>query len=811
MQSFFQDLRYALRQLRKAPGFTLVTVLSLALGIGATTAVFSIVYAVLIRPYPFRDWQRLVTLSYRDKSGTPRCCLGLNGTELQQLRQAKSVEEIVGTEFENLTTTGGDLPEDINAAYWTTNAIPYFGVPPVMGRGFIPSDAPEGQEPQPVAMLSYLFWQRHFGANQEIVGQSIELAHNSYKIIGVMSPRQTWGGADVYLPLKLTSDPNLRFNISIRLKPGVSTEAATDELSPVLQEFAKELPANFPKDFRLAIMPLSYGVVTGLGPSLYLLFGAVCLLLLIGCLNVSILLMARGPKRQYELAVRAAMGAARSRVIRQLLTEALLLAAIGEALGIALAYATQRLLIQELPGYLTARAASINLNLPVLSFSIVATLFTVIFFGLLPALQFSRRDLRHTMQIGMQKITGGWGKQTRNVLIAGQIALSLTLLAAAATSIREFLRLMNTNLGYDPHNTISLGIPVHQNSYTTWEARSMYFERLREKIASTPDVIGAAMSSTGQPPGGGWATPLEIYGQNALGDQQVRAQFVSAEYFGVLQIPLVSGRVWSAAENMRPAHVAVINQTLARQFWPNGDAIGRQIRLPKLTSGSPYDIVPPGSDDWMEIVGVVSDSLNDGLQSPVKPAVYMPNPFLMRMFTSILVRTRTNPLSLMRAFRAQVQAVDSEQQIMKDSLSLEQLIREQYEWQREHMVAILFGAFSVITLLMAGLGLYSVVSYTVAQRTSEFALRMALGAQRGDVLINVLLSTIGVVAAGVTAGAGLYLLVKRIVAQWAYAPADDPMILLLVTPVLVVVAALACYVPARRAMSLDPMTALRYE
>lgn len=811
MQSFFQDLRYALRQLRKAPGFTLVTVLSLALGIGATTAVFSIVYAVMIRPYPFRDWDRLVTLSFRDKSGSLRCCYGLTGTEVQQVRSASSVEEIVASDFENLTTTGGDLPEDISVCYWTPNAIPYFGVPPVLGRGLIPSDAPEGQEPQPVAMLSYLFWQRHFGANPDIIGQSIEVAHNSYKIVGVISPQLTWGGADVYLPLKLTRDPNLQLGVSIRLRPGVSTEAASSELDSFFQEFARELPANFPRDVRLAIMPLSYGIVTGLGPSLYLLFGAVCLLLLIGCLNVSILLMARGAKRQYELAVRAAMGAARSRVVRQLLTESLLLAVIGEVFGIALAYATQRLLIRELPGYLTARAASIYLNLPVLSFSIALTLFTVIIFGLLPALQFSRRELRQTMQIGMQKITGGWGKQTRNVLIAGQIALSLTLLAAAATSIRAFLRLMNTNLGYDPHNTISLRIPVHQNTYTTWETRSTYFERLRQKIASTPDVIGATLSNNGQPPANGWNTQVEIFGQNALGDQQIRAQFVSAEYFDVLQIPLVSGRVWSTAENVRPAHVAVINQTMARQYWPNGDAIGRQIRLPKLTSGSPYDIVPPGSDNWVEIVGVVGDSLNDGLQEPVKPAVYMPYPFLMRMFTAILVRTRTNPLSLMRAFRAQVQAVDSEQQIMKDSLSLEQLITEQYEWQREHMVAILFGAFSVITLLMAGLGLYSVVSYTVAQRTSEFALRMALGAQRGDVLMNVVLSTIGVVAAGVATGAGLYMLVKRIVAQWAYAPADDPMMLLLVTPVLVVVAALACYVPARRAMSLDPMTALRYE
>lgn len=811
MHSFFQDVRYALRQLRKAPGFTLVAVLSLALGIGATTAVFSIVYAVLLHPYPFRDWERLVTLSFRDKGGNVRCCLGISGAQLQQLRGANSIEEIVGFHGENLTTTGGDLPEDVIAIYWTPNSTSYYGVPPALGRSLIPSDAPEGQEPQPVAVLSYLFWQRHFGANPEIVGQNIELSHKSYKIVGVSSPRQNWAGGDVYLPLKLISDSAMRLGTSIRLKPGVSTEAATADLKPLFEEFAKAEPFNFPQGFRLGIQPLSYGVVTGLGPSLYLLFGAVCLLLLIGCLNVSILLMARGTRRQYELAVRAAMGAARSRVVRQLLTESLMLAVIGEALGIALAYATQRLLIQELPSYLTVRAASIYINLPVLSFSIAVTLLTVLAFGLLPALQFSRRDLRHTMQIGMQKITGGWGKQTRNVLIAGQIALSLMLLAAAATSIRTFLHLMHTELGYDPHNTVALGIPVHQNSYTTWEARSSYFERLQQKIASTPEVTAATISIGAVPPSNGWNTPFEIFGQTVLGDQQLRANFVGPEYFGLLEVPLLSGRIWSRTETMRPAHVAVINQSMARQYWPNGDPIGRQIRLPKLVSTDSFNLSGPGSNDWMEIVGVVADSLNDGLQNPVKPAAYLPYTFLLPMRAQILVRARTNPLSLLRTFRAQVQSVDSEQQIMNNASSLEEWIIQQDDWQREHMVAILFGAFSAFTLLLAGLGLYSVVSYTVAQRTSEFALRMALGAQRKDVLLNLLLSTIGVVAAGVATGAGGYMLVKRIVAQWAYAPKDDPIVLFVVTPVLIIVAALACYLPARRAMSLDPMTALRYE
>lgn len=811
MQGLLQDIRYGLRQLRKTPGFTLVAVLSLALGIGATTAVFSIVYAVLIHPYPFRDWQRLVTLNFRDQSGNIRCCLGLSGGQLRQLRQANSIEEIVGFTESNLTTTGGDLPEDIIAFSWTTNALSYFGLPPVLGRGLVPSDAPEGQDPQPVTLISYLFWLRHFGGNPNVIGQSIELSHVNYKIVGVNSPFITWGGGDVYLPLKLTSDPGMRLATSVRLKPGVSTEAANADLQPLFEAFAGETPNEFPPGFHVHLRPLSYGVFTGLGPPLRLLFGAVCLLLLIGCLNVSILLLARGTKRRYELAIRTALGADRIRVMRQLLTESLLLAVTGEALGIALAYGTQRLLIQELPAYLVARKALIYINLPVLSFSIVLTLLTVLFFGLLPALQFSKRGPGQSMRLGAQTISGGWGKQTRNLLIAGQIALSLTLLAAAATSVRAFLRLMHANLGYDPQHTVALGIPVHQNSYLTWEERSSYFDRLQQKIASTPEVTAAALSIGAVPPSNGWDTSFEILGKNLLGGQQVRANFVSQEYFGVLHIPLLAGRLWDRTEGLRPAHVAIINQTMARQYWPNGDAIGGQIRLPKLVPNPPYQLSSPASDDWLEVVGVVGDALNDGLQNPVKPAVYAPYPFLMPMNAQILVRTRANPLSLLRTFRAQVQAVDSEQQIMRDANSLEEWITEELDWQREHMVAVLFGAFSVITLLLAGLGLYSAVSYTVAQRTSEFALRMALGAQRIDVLFNVLLSTVGVVAAGVAAGAGLYVLLRRVISQLASAPAEDPWILVLVTPLLVCVATLACYLPARRAMSVDPMTALRYE
>jgi predicted permease len=812
METFFQDIRYGWRQLRKAPGFAVIAVLSLAVGIGATTAVFGIVYATLLSPYPFRDWERLVTLTVNDRNGN-LSMISINGEQLAQLRAAPVVEEVMAFTGQNLSTTGngtGDLPEDVACIYWTTNALDYFGMPPLMGRGFVASDAPAGQEPQPVAVLSTNFWQRHFGGDKNIVGQTIELAHVQYKIVGVMTPLSNWGGADVYLPLKITLDPLRTLQVSIRLKPGVTPEAASTVLQPLLEEFYKSTPQNIPMGFKAHILPLWYNLKTSLGPSLYLLFGAVCLLLLIACLNVSILLLARGTGRQYELAVRAAMGAARARVVRQLLTEAVLIAAVGEGLGIALAIGLQKLLVQQLPAWLAVRAPRIHLNVPVLAFSMAATLITVLAFGLLPAVQLSRRNLHNTMQLGTQKVTGGWGKQTRNALIAGQVALSLVLLASAATSIRAFMALLQTPLGYDPHNTVALAIPLHQNSYPTLEARAAFYARLEEKLAATPEVTGAALASNGVPPFNG-TTWMEVLGQTANGDQQVVTSFVSADYFRVMSIALVEGRTFDRAEVERAARVAVINQTMARRFFPGGDAIGKQIRLPKVQAFPPQQLSPAGANEWRQIIGITADVVNNGLRDPELPAVYVPYPTRMGMVGQLVVRTRGNPLAMLRTLRAQVQAVDSEQQVMRNTESLEQWLMDTPEWQREHMVALLFGGFAGITLLLAGVGLYSVVAYSVAQRTSEFALRMALGAQRGDVLRNVFLSIAGVIAVGAAAGIALQIASGRIVAQWAYASGRDPLVIALVIPLLAMVAIVACYVPARRATSIDPMQALRQQ
>src|ERR1700685_2682538 len=381
MHSFFQDVRYAFQQARKNPGLNATAVISLALGIAATTAVFSVVYGVLMNPFPYEHAYRIVHLVLKDTAGDERWP-DLTGAQIQRLRQAKFIESVAAEDEWNLTTTERDVPDDVDAIYLTGNAMTHLGVPALMGRVLSPSDAPEGQDPQPVAVLRYLFWQRHFNGNPDVVGHTIQLVHKTYTIVGVMPERFTWGDADVYLPLKLTGDRAKTFFPMIKLKPGVTHAAANAELQAILQQFAKETPTHFPKQFRVQVQGLNDQFVKRLGSTLALLFGAVALLLVIGCANVSILLLARGTARQHELAVRAAVGASRFRIVRQLLTESLLLAAVGAALGILTSYGILAGIRLLLPPYAFAPEVVIRINLAVLFFSVGVALATGALFGL---------------------------------------------------------------------------------------------------------------------------------------------------------------------------------------------------------------------------------------------------------------------------------------------------------------------------------------------------------------------------------------------------------------------------------------------
>jgi predicted permease len=812
MRTLLQDLRYSLRQLMKLPGFSLTAIASLALGIGATTAVFSVVYAILMDPYPYAASNRMVHMRLITPSGGQRG-FGVTGTQWQQLRKSPVVEDTFLEDDWNLTVTGTDVPEDIQAVYLSSNGFNFFGVPPLLGRGLQPSDAVDGQDPQPVAVLGYKFWQRHFHGDPSVLGQTMQMVRKNYTIVGVTAPRFTWGDGDVYLPLKITQDQTRTYYARLRLKPGIQSAQADGALQPLIAAFALETPTHYPHDaLHLHVVNLNEDFIKQLGGTLYLLFGAVALLLLIGCGNVSILMLARATSRQQEFALRAAIGASRGRIVRQLLTEALLLSLTGAGIGLLLAYKSLAVIVANLPEYSFPHEAAIQINVPVLLFCVGAAVATGVLFGLSPALQLSHPDVNQVMRSNTRKTTSDVkGRRVHSALIGAQIALTLLMLAGAGAAIEGFLHVAQRPLGYDPHNVMSVGIPIHDGTYKTWAERAAYFEKLHAAAASVPGVTLTAISSNATPPSNGFETKFEIVGKPSGQDQSLRVNLVSASYFPVLKIPLLQGRIWDETESQRGALMMVINESLARRYFPNGDAIGHTIRLPETKEQPPFLLLAPGVQNGGLIVGIVADKIDDGPAKPILPEAFVPYTLVMGMYTQILVKSDVPPLSLLHAVQLKVNSVDHDQQTNGDVRDLQHWITRTPEWARGQLVAWLFGAFAGLALVLAAVGLYSVVSYTVVQRTNEFGIRIALGAQRSHVLRIVFRSMMVSVGIGIAAGLVFTVALNKVLASWAAESSRDPLLLLAAAFVLATTAGVACMLPAKRAAGLDPMKAIRYE
>ena len=811
MQKLLQDLRYAIRQMARTPGFTLTAILSLALGIGATVSVFSVIYSAILNAWPYAGFDRVCQINTISKTGNEGG-QQFTGPEIRQLRQTGAVEDVVAESGWNLTITGSDVPQDVQGVYLTGNGFTFFGMPAMVGRYFEPSDAPDTQDPQPVAVLSYNFWQHHFNGDPAIVGKNIQLVHKDYTILGVMPPRFTWRDGDVYLPLKMSQGKDVTYGTLLKLKPGVRPEAAEAEFRPLLEQFDKDRPNTYPAQFRIAVRKMGEFYVRDLRGTLYLLFGAVALLLAIGCANVSILLLARGTARQHELAIRSAVGASRLRIVRQLLTESLLLALVGAGLGVVMAYRVLGFIVARLPEYSFPHEADFHINLTVLVFSVSLAILSGVLFGVFPALESARLEINQVIQAGTHKVAGSVrGKRMHTGLIAGQIALTLLLLTAAGTAIQGFSRMMRRPLGYDPHNVMSVGIPIHENTLNTWAERAAYITQMRDRVAALPGVISAGISTNATPPSNGWPQPFEILGKNASEQQEALLNFVGPEYFKILQIPLAEGRVWEQSEVSRGATLVLVNQAFVRRYFPGEDVLNHSVRIPRLTGEPPLRLGAKGSDGWIQVIGVVGDALDDGLDKPVKPALYIPYTVYMWMGTQILVRTQGAPLAMLHSVRREIASVNPDQQAYSQVDDLETWIVREPEFAISRLISILFSAFSALALALAGVGLFSVVSYTVVQRTSEFGIRVALGAQPADVLRIVLWSAGVSVAIGLASGLALSLGLGRVITRWVRNGVHDPLMVIGVSLLVVVVAGLACLIPARRALAVDPMAALRCE
>jgi predicted permease len=805
LEHFWQDLRYALRSFRRSPGFAATAVVSLAVGIAAATGVFSVVNAALLNPFPFADINRIVRLDMNDK-GKPRG-LSVTARQLVALQHSEVFDGAFAWNTWEMTLTGQGLPEVVRTQYLSANGLNVLGVPPLLGRVFNEADGPAGEQPQRVVVLTYRFWQRHFGGQPEAVGQTLYLNREPYTVIGVLPRQYFYTGPEILVPVDLTFDTNVAWGVQARLKRGVTPRMAEQRLQPLFDEFAREAPQRFPKEVRPLVRSLvETQWAAGFVPTLLLIFAASMLLLLIACANVSILLLARGTARAHEFVVRAALGASRGRLTRQLLVESLLLAFAGAALGVALGYWGLPAVLRLLPpgSVPVGNLLATPVNVPVLLFSAGLATASALVSGLSPALSCSRPRLTATART----TAGVQGRRAHHLLLAAQVAVTVLLLAGTGAAVRVLIDLYRTSLGYDPHHVIVATINLPENSYREWAGRATFYERLRDRMAEVPQVESVALATySGIPPQSGERSVVEVPGRDTPGDEAPIVQRISGDYFSTMKIPLIRGRVWSDSESGGTPHVAVVNQTMARAWWPDESAIGRRVRMPDyIKPPNPYRLAAPGSDGWFEIVGVVGDTPNVGLHEPPAPSIYVPYTLMLSDSLNVILRTSRDPRAMARSIREAVRTVDPNQPV---SVYTAEGALASAGWARERFVTLLLLGFAMCALMLAVVGLYSVVSYSVTCRFKEFGIRMALGAGRGRIVHAAVQPVVLAIVVGLFAGLALSVGLNEVVARWSIGNLNDPVVLVAVSLVLSVAAMISAAIPAYRAASIQPVDALR--
>ena len=809
MNTLIQDLRYGIRMLRKNPGFTTVALLALALGIGANTALFSVVYGVLLKPLPYAQGKELVVLQ-QDFPKANATNVGFSVKELQDYReQTKSLTEIEEYHQMSFILLDGQEPDEVRTGVVSAHFFDLLGIKPYLGRFFTSADDTPGAEA--VLVLSYNYWKTRYGGDAGIIGRHFRMNDKVHTVVGVLPPVPQYPREnDVYMttiacpyrssPQTIADRDSRMMHAFGRLKPGTDLTSGNVDLSVIASRLRQQYPANYPasRGLTATIDGLQNQLTQQVRPMLLVLLGTAGLVLLIACANVANLALARIMRREQEMAVRAALGANRSRLVRQLLTESLLLSVAGGALGLALASGCLELLVRFV-GRFTTRAAEVHISAEVLLFTLGVSVITGLIFGSIPALS-QRLNLVNSLKEGSTNATvksGGLG--LRNVLVAGQVALSFVLLVAAGLMVRSFVKLQQVNAGYNPENVLTANIPLNFSKYNSNAAAFTFFDSVMRKLEGAPGILAVGVNSGApQAPGRPFNQTFIIEGRqmsehDALPTTDIN--FVSPDCFKLLGIPLISGRQFTAHDNADSTEVVVISRSLARHYFANEDPLGKRLSA-------------DNGKTWVKIVGVVGDVKYYGLDKPILDTVYAS--FAQTpMGGTLLVKTAGNPMNYAQQVREAVYSVDPEQPVNRmqtlGGLRGDTLVQSR-------LTALLLAMFAGLALAIAATGLSGVTALMVSQRTREIGIRMALGAQSNEVLRMILRQSMHVIAFGLAAGiAGALVFSRMLRALLFETPVNDPITFTAVALMFLAVGFAASYIPARRVTKVDPLIALRSE
>ncbi len=813
MKATLHDLRYGLRVLLKNPGFAAVAVITLALGIGANVAIFSLVDAVILRPLPYPDPDQLVGLGqWRNQKGEGYIQTGVSAPNVVDIAAAGVFQQVAYFRWSEFNITEGARPESVRGIKASAQLLPMFGVVPQMGRFLLPEEMETGHDR--VAVIGYSLWRTRYGSDPSILGKTILLDQVRYVIVGVMpaSFRFTWDQEmDVFVPLVLTPEERSEtgrgtsrdLQTQARLKAGVSVLQAQTAMNVLAGNLAREYPAAN-KGWGIKVEPLHAAYHRQMQTPLFAMLGAVMFVLLIACANVANLLLARATGRRREIAIRVAMGATRRRLIGQLLTESLLLACCGGGLGLLLAYAGDRLLTLAIAssGLSLPNASVIGIDWRVLLFSLAVTLATGVIFGLVPSWATAKSGLTDSLKEGGATTTAEAGRRNlRNALVVCEMALALVLLTGAGLLIRTFIELVNVDLGIDPTNVVTMGLSLPHYKYGSATQQAVFYRELMQKLASVPGVKAAGSQSGGAnvfflPQG--W--PPSAPGQEPTASFNI----VTPGFFKAMGMRLAAGREFTEHDSEGGAPVAIISETVAQRYWPHASPLGNYLTvLARVYSGQTSEANRP-----LEVVGVARDVRSEDLWRPgadiYVPFAQHPSPSVF-----LVVRTSLPPMSVVPALRDAVQSLDKDQPVNRIK-TMSEIVAESYGALRFPM--ILVWVFSALALVLSAVGIFGVMSYAVNRRAQEMAIRMALGASRHDLLQLVMREGLGVTLAGVVLGLAGAMILSRLMAGYVYGISSaDPLTFTVASVLLAAVALLASYLPARRSARVDPVVALRYE